>query len=67
MEAQKWGRIIHLNSIHGLVTSEFKSAYVAAKHGLTGLTKVSALGGGPVGITVNSVCPAYVRTPLVDG
>lgn len=67
MEAQKWGRIIHLNSIHGLVASEFKSAYCAAKHGLTGLTKVSALEGGPVGITVNSVCPAYVRTPLVDG
>lgn len=66
MKAQKWGRIINLNSIHGLVASEFKSAYVAAKHGLTGLTKTAGLEGGPYGITVNSVCPAYVRTPLVD-
>lgn len=66
MKERGWGRIIHLNSIHGLVASEFKSAYVTAKHGLTGLTKVSALEGGPYGITVNSICPAYVRTPLVD-
>ena len=66
MKAQKWGRIINLNSIHGLVASEFKSAYVSAKHGLTGLTKTAGLEGGPYGITVNSVCPAYVRTPLVD-
>jgi 3-hydroxybutyrate dehydrogenase len=66
MKAQNWGRIIHLNSIHGLVASEFKSAYITAKHGLTGLTKVSALEGGPFGITVNSICPAYVKTPLVD-
>jgi 3-hydroxybutyrate dehydrogenase len=49
------------------VASEFKSAYVSAKHGLSGLTKVAGLEGGPQGITVNSICPAYVRTPLVDG
>lgn len=66
MKDQGWGRIINLNSIHGLVASEFKSAYVSAKHGLTGLTKTAALEGGPFGITVNSICPAYVRTPLVD-
>lgn len=66
MKEQKWGRVINLNSIHGLVASEFKSAYVSAKHGLSGLTKTAALEGGPHGITVNSICPAYVRTPLVD-
>jgi 3-hydroxybutyrate dehydrogenase len=66
MKEQGWGRIIHLNSVHGLVASEFKSAYVSAKHGLSGLTKTTALEGGPFGITVNSICPAYVRTPLVD-
>ncbi len=66
MKKNGWGRVINLNSIHGLVASEFKSAYVTAKHGLSGLTKVSALEGGPLGITVNSICPSYVRTPLVD-
>jgi 3-hydroxybutyrate dehydrogenase len=66
MKEKGWGRIIHLNSIHGLVASEFKSAYISAKHGLSGLTKVSALEGAPFGITVNSICPAYVKTPLVD-
>jgi 3-hydroxybutyrate dehydrogenase len=66
MKAQGWGRVINLNSIHGLVASEFKSAYISAKHGLMGLTKTAALEGGPLGITVNSICPAYVRTPLVD-
>lgn len=66
MEAKKWGRIVNLNSIHGLVASEYKSAYVSAKHGLSGLTKTAGLEGGPVGITVNSISPSYVRTPLVD-
>lgn len=66
MKDQGWGRVINLNSIHGLVASEFKSAYVSAKHGLMGLTKTAALEGGAYGITVNSICPAYVRTPLVD-
>jgi 3-hydroxybutyrate dehydrogenase len=66
MKVKSYGRIINLNSIHGLVASEFKSAYVSAKHGLAGLTKTAALEGGPFGITVNSICPAYVRTPLVD-
>lgn len=66
MKENKWGRIINLNSIHGLVASDYKSAYVSAKHGLSGLTKTAALEGGQFGITVNSICPAYVRTPLVD-
>jgi len=66
MKANGWGRIINLNSIHGLVASEFKSAYVSAKHGLSGFTKTAGLEGGPQGITVNSICPAYVRTPLVE-
>lgn len=66
MKAHGWGRVININSIHGLVASEFKAAYVSAKHGLAGLTKTAALEGGPHGITVNSICPAYVRTPLVD-
>jgi len=66
MKEQGWGRIINLNSIHGLVASEYKVAYVSAKHDLSGLTKTAALEGGPYGITVNSICPAYVKTPLVD-
>jgi 3-hydroxybutyrate dehydrogenase len=66
MKQQNWGRVINLNSIHGMVASEFKAAYISAKHGLGGLTKTAALEGGKYGITVNSICPAYVRTPLVD-
>jgi 3-hydroxybutyrate dehydrogenase len=66
MKLQKFGRIINIASAHGLVASEFKSAYVAAKHGLVGLTKVLALEGAPFGITANSICPGYVKTPLVD-
>lgn len=67
MRDNGWGRIINLNSVHGLRASEFKAAYVSAKHGLNGLTKTTALEGAPFGITVNSICPGYVRTPLVDG
>lgn len=67
MKENGWGRIINLNSVHGLRASEFKAAYVSAKHGMTGLTKTAALEGAQYGITVNSICPGYVRTPLVDG
>ena len=66
MKAQGWGRVINISSIHGLVASPFKAAYVSAKHGLIGLTRTAALEGGPHGITVNALCPAYVRTPLVE-
>lgn len=61
-----WGRIINMSSIHGLVASPFKAAYVSTKHGLIGLTRTTALEGGAHGITVNALCPAYVRTPLVE-
>ena len=60
------GRIVHLGSIHSLVASPYKSAYVAAKHGLVGLARTLALETADTDITVNVVCPAYVRTPLVD-
>jgi 3-hydroxybutyrate dehydrogenase len=66
MKERRWGRVININSVHGLIASPFKSAYISAKHGVAGLTKTTALEGGPFGITVNSICPAYVRTPLVD-
>ncbi len=66
MKQAGWGRIINIASIHGLVASPFKSAYISAKHGLIGLTRTTALEGGPYGITVNAIAPAYVRTPLVE-
>jgi 3-hydroxybutyrate dehydrogenase len=66
MYAQGWGRIVNISSVHGVRASEFKSAYVTAKHALEGLSKVIALEGAPHGVTSNCVNPAYVRTPLVD-
>ena len=66
MKAKKWGRIINISSAHGLVASENKSAYVASKHGLIGLTKTLALEGAALGITVNAICPGFVKTPLVE-
>lgn len=66
MEKSNWGRIVNVCSVHGLRASEYKAAYVSAKHGLRGLTKVSALEGGKHGITCNTICPAYVQTPLVE-
>ncbi len=66
MKARKWGRIINIASAHGLVASPFKSAYVAAKHGLVGLTKTVALETAGSGVTCNAVCPGFVLTPLVE-
>jgi len=66
MRARDWGRIINISSAHGLVASPFKSAYVAAKHGLIGLTKVAALENAKRHVTVNAICPGWVRTPLVE-
>ena len=66
MKAQGRGRIVNLASAHGLVASPFKSAYVAAKHGLLGLTKTAALELATSGVTCNAICPGYVKTPLVD-
>ncbi len=65
MKARKWGRIINIASAHGLVASPYKSAYVAAKHGILGLTKTVALETAEHGITANAICPGYVLTPLV--
>jgi 3-hydroxybutyrate dehydrogenase len=61
-----WGRIVNIASLHGLVASPYKSAYIAAKHGLLGLTKTVALEAGEKGVTANAICPSYVRTPLVE-
>jgi len=66
MKSRNWGRIINIASAHGLVASPFKSAYVAAKHGLVGLTKTVALETAGQGITCNAICPGYVLTPLVE-
>ena len=66
MKARGWGRIINTGSAHALVASPFKSAYVAAKHGVAGLTKVVALEAAEHGVTCNSICPGYVWTPLVE-
>ncbi|RXJ51226.1 3-hydroxybutyrate dehydrogenase [Gelidibacter gilvus] len=67
MKQQQFGRIINISSVHGLRASEFKSAYVTAKHGVIGMTKVLALEGAPFNITCNAICPGYVKTPLVEG
>ncbi len=66
MKARRWGRIINIASAHALVASPFKSAYVAAKHGIAGLTKTVALETAEHGITANAICPGYVLTPLVE-
>lgn len=66
MKARGWGRIINISSAHGLVASPYKSAYVTAKHGITGFTKTVALETAQDGITVNAICPGYVLTPLVE-
>jgi len=67
MYEKGWGRVVNISSVHGLRASPYKSAYISAKHGLEGLSKVIALEGGPKGVTSNCICPAYVRTPLVEG
>ncbi|MDQ7840332.1 MAG: 3-hydroxybutyrate dehydrogenase [bacterium] len=67
MIRRRWGRIVNIASAHGLVASPFKSAYVSAKHGVAGFTKVAAWEVAEHGITVNAICPGYVRTPLVEG
>jgi 3-hydroxybutyrate dehydrogenase len=66
MKAKRWGRVINVASAHALVASPFKSAYVAAKHGIAGLTKTAALEAAEHGVTVNAICPGYVWTPLVE-
>ena len=66
MRARGFGRIVNIGSIHSLVASPYKSAYVAAKHGLLGLTKTIALETADADITINTICPSYVKTPLVD-
>jgi len=67
MKDQNFGRIINVSSVHGIRASEFKSAYVTAKHGVIGLTKVLALEGAQFNVTCNAICPGYVKTPLVEG
>ena len=67
MKSKKWGRILNMGSAHAKVASPFKAAYVAAKHGLSGLTKTTALESAEHGVRANLICPGYVHTPLVDG
>jgi 3-hydroxybutyrate dehydrogenase len=67
MYERGWGRLVHVSSVHGHRASAYKSAYVSAKHGLEGLSKVIALEAAGSGVTSNTVCPGYVRTPLVEG
>ena len=66
MKQKRWGRVVNVASAHALVASPFKSAYVAAKHGIAGLTKTVALEAAEQGVTVNAICPGYVWTPLVE-
>lgn len=66
MYAQNWGRIINVGSINSVIGSPYKAAYVAAKHGVLGLTRVTALEAGVYGVTCNCLCPSYVNTPLVE-
>jgi 3-hydroxybutyrate dehydrogenase len=66
MKKKRWGRIVNIASAHALIASPFKSAYVASKHGIAGLTKTVALEVAEQGITANAICPGYVRTPLVE-
>jgi 3-hydroxybutyrate dehydrogenase len=66
MKAQKWGRVINIGSVLSVRAAPFKPAYVSAKHGILGLTRTTALEGGPYGITAHTICPAYVRTPLME-
>jgi 3-hydroxybutyrate dehydrogenase len=66
MQANQWGRVVNIGSVHSLRASPYKVGYISAKHGMVGLTRTTALEGAPHGITVNTVCPAYVRTPLVE-
>ena len=67
MKKNGWGRVVNLASVLGKAGTPYKAAYVSAKHGLVGLTKCAAFEGGPFGITVNAICPGYVRTPLMEG
>lgn len=67
MREAGWGRVVNVSSVHGLIASPFKASYIAAKHGLIGLTRAGAIEGGEQGITVNAVCPGFTRTPLTEG
>ena len=66
MKERKWGRIINIASVHGLVASVNKSAYVAAKHGIVGFTKAAALENARSGVTINTICPGFILTPLIQ-